>query len=775
VVCDDDDNSGGTPGWTDDGTVVRLTTATDNVAMATTSADVRSVLTISATSTISNTSNLLTLKIPTSQGGISYSGTPFSVQGFSSSTLFTIDRFGGLIASASSTIAANLHVSGIFQASSTVWFGGGRVDYSVRSTSTIPNSQPYAWTVATSTIAEPIWRIDTSYSLAGSGKATSSIRGGLTLDSGAFEYDYGSGVTSADSLQIGPMAFDTDAGILSWINLPVATSTQDDVHSYTAQLDDEPMLTIYGRTGGSGALRNTGVAIGTTTPYAKLSVWAGTTTPIGRTAFSVISSASSTLFQILDNGRTGIGTTSSASLLAVHGGALISGTTTVQGLIATSTIYTSFPGLASLNGVCHSGGVLDAAAVGDLRQLVVCSAGPSDIAEWYETATGTEEGDIVMPTQRMITYVSETVDARTGMLGGAATHTIAVLARATNSRTMLGVVSTDPYQTFGRAIIKYATNPQPVSLIGCVPVKVNGEGGAIVPGDRIALSSVPGVGSKATTSGMTVGVALESFSGGADEIGLIHVFVNLAFGRIDESGDFVAAASATSGTDSGASGLSSADIDRALSRAAPSGGIIGEGFSWVLDQFEKLGIVFREGIVKATAFVADKVIARKAVLDALELRDSATGDTYCVRITSGEITKFRGTCGETPESISLEPAALAPAEVFVPEPPPVSAPEPASDPDATLFEPAATADTPTTTPTEAAPIETATETGTPAATPAAPAETATSSESAVLESPETSPIEFERAASSSAPSDPTVAEPAAVSDTTTTESATTTP
>jgi hypothetical protein len=51
-----------------------------------------------------------------------------------------------------------------------------------------------------------------------------------------------------------------------------------------------------------------------------------------------------------------------------------------------------------------------------------------------------------------------------------------------------------------------------IALNGRVPVKVNMEGGPISLGDNIAISSVPGVGKKATVSGETVvGVALDDY------------------------------------------------------------------------------------------------------------------------------------------------------------------------------------------------------------------------------------------------------------------------
>ena len=59
------------------------------------------------------------------------------------------------------------------------------------------------------------------------------------------------------------------------------------------------------------------LGIGTTSPYARLTVWSGGTST-GQ-AFQVVNNASSSLFTILDNGNVGIGTTSPYSLLAVTG------------------------------------------------------------------------------------------------------------------------------------------------------------------------------------------------------------------------------------------------------------------------------------------------------------------------------------------------------------------------------------------------------------------------------------------------------------------------
>jgi hypothetical protein len=66
---------------------------------------------------------------------------------------------------------------------------------------------------------------------------------------------------------------------------------------------------------------------------------------------------------------------------------------------------------------------------------------------------------------------------------------------------------------------------------------------------------------------------------------------------------------------------------------------------------QSLGLYIQNGVVYAKEFIADKITARKVVVETLEMKDSETGDTYCVRITNGEWTKFKGTCGDVLQSI----------------------------------------------------------------------------------------------------------------------------
>ncbi len=232
---------------------------------------------------------------------------------------------------------------------------------------------------------------------------------------------------------------------------------------------------IYGTgLGAQASTTSTGsVGIGTTSPYATFSVFAGGNYAAlaPATLFAVGSSsagnATSTLFNVLSSGNVGIGTTSPESKLTVTGAACIS------------------TGNVGANACVNT--------PGNISYTTANTAG-YDVAEDYGSvnASSTVPGTIVaLDTQ----VAGESIE--TAMQG----------------QTILGVVSTAPGMVLGGshggALKLYQV---PVALSGRIPVNVDMEGGPISVGDRIALSSTPGVGMKATQSAETVGIALQSAS-----------------------------------------------------------------------------------------------------------------------------------------------------------------------------------------------------------------------------------------------------------------------
>jgi len=151
-----------------------------------------------------------------------------------------------------------------------------------------------------------------------------------------------------------------------------------------------------------------------------------------------------------------------------------------------------------------------------------------DLAEQYPTRdTELEAGDIIMLDKENPVFVKR-FDSNS------------------SSPAAIGVVSTKPGLLLGgfdSGKFKQEVNV-PVALSGRVPVKVNMEGGEINKGDKITFSTVIGVGKKATTYSYTIGIALEDFTKSDIKdsgYGKILVFIDLGWSKLDSaiSGDTI--------------------------------------------------------------------------------------------------------------------------------------------------------------------------------------------------------------------------------------------
>ena len=68
-----------------------------------------------------------------------------------------------------------------------------------------------------------------------------------------------SGITDLTSSIIGPMVFDPDAGPVSWINMPLVTGSG--AESYSAQIGNTNILTVYANGNGAGGFSSYGVGV----------------------------------------------------------------------------------------------------------------------------------------------------------------------------------------------------------------------------------------------------------------------------------------------------------------------------------------------------------------------------------------------------------------------------------------------------------------------------------------------------------------------------------
>ena len=90
-----------------------------------------------------------------------------------------------------------------------------------------------------------------------------------------------------------------------------------------------------------------------------------------------------------------------------------------------------------------------------------------------------------------------------------------------------------------------------MALQGRVSVKVSSINGPIAVGDELTSSSIPGVAMLASTSGQTIGKALETYSNAdPNAVGKIMAFVNLTYysapTTITDNGDVMLTATAQS-------------------------------------------------------------------------------------------------------------------------------------------------------------------------------------------------------------------------------------
>ncbi len=91
---------------------------------------------------------------------------------------------------------------------------------------------------------------------------------------------------------------------------------------------------------------------------------------------------------------------------------------------------------------------------------------------------------------------------------------------------LIGIYSTKPWKVLDDPAVASGSLKVPVALAGRVPVKVNLEGGNVVIGDPLTISSVPGVARKALGGEALIGYALEPFNANS-EANTIVAFVTL--------------------------------------------------------------------------------------------------------------------------------------------------------------------------------------------------------------------------------------------------------
>lgn len=244
------------------------------------------------------------LNIPQYSG--SGTGAPYPFQGANNSTTTLTGFTNGIYATASSTIgngtqAGGLTINGGATTTGTAYFAG-RLG--------IGTTSPYS-------------------QLSINSNSTSDTVPSLIIDgvSGGNNADINLNRGSNTGTEEANIDFST-AGAINY-QLGIQNNSTNNFELWDGS--NNPIITANNSTGDVG--------IGTTSPYAELSVW-GDSTP-GDAAFSVISTASSTMFNVLNNGNVGIGTTSPYVKLSVDGRGVFNQDVRANYFTATSTTNSS--------------------------------------------------------------------------------------------------------------------------------------------------------------------------------------------------------------------------------------------------------------------------------------------------------------------------------------------------------------------------------------------------------------------------------------------------
>ena len=188
----------------------------------------------------------------------------------------------------------------------------------------------------------------------------------------------------------------------------------------------------------------------------------------------------------------------------------------------------------------------------------------------------------------------------------------ATLGDATS--TLAGVISTDPEIVLGA---KGAAGQLPLALSGRVPVKVNLEGGEIAIGDRITISSTPGVGTKASIFDASVGIVIAPVEHGENG-DTVMVFLDL------QPGFDVAALTDKLLDDSGFVGFNS-------KTAATSTNATSTATTTPTADTSFLGRLFSSLLSRITAWLADAANGIANIIsDTLTAREKLCVDDVCV-------------------------------------------------------------------------------------------------------------------------------------------------
>jgi hypothetical protein len=197
---------------------------------------------------------------------------------------------------------------------------------------------------------------------------------------------------------------------------------------------------------------------------------------------------------------------------------------------------------------------------------------------------------------------------------------------------------------------------RPIALAGRVPVKVNLEGGLINPGDRIALSSVPGVGKRAGLFDSSVGIAMDTYDGAnadANGIGQVIIFLDIEQGvDLNSVGDVLLGTTTPNTIATSTSATTTIAAAMGTTTELTGNDFLGRVFAAIIARLEGFGIFINETMTRFTNLFADHLTVGSPDQPAgITLFDQATRDPYCVVVNQGQLISLAGACGDSTSSL----------------------------------------------------------------------------------------------------------------------------
>ncbi|MFT7507291.1 MAG: hypothetical protein ACI92I_000434, partial [Acidimicrobiales bacterium] len=227
-------------------------------------------------------------------------------------------------------------------------------------------------------------------------------------------------------------------------------------------------------------------------------------------------------------------------------------------------------------------------------------------------------------------------------------------------RPLAGIISTQPGQLLSDGT--EGPTAQPLALSGRVPTKVNLENGPVLPGDRIAPSSVPGEGKKAGLFDKSVGTAITGYDiENTEETQLVTVFVDLQEGvNIADLTNVLFEGASTTFALPLAASLSLTTSAQMTASTSDTTDIVTTATSTEYTEVQSVSIWSRladlasrfvDGTLALMGVITEKFTLGTSEIPAgATLYDAVTGNPYCLVVANGAPVSIAGVC----EDIDLE-------------------------------------------------------------------------------------------------------------------------